>query len=167
MGQSAVKAKPDAPAKATRYDQDLYTWVQEQVALLRAGRLDEIDAENIAEELGDVGRSEFSKLQSALEIILAHMLKWDHQPEKRTRSWDNFIAAQRSEYADVLGDNPGLKSRRSEALERAYKKARLAASSETALPSSAFAVECPYSWDDILGRSFAYEPSPPAGRKRR
>jgi hypothetical protein len=37
------------------YERDLYAWVQEQVALLRAGRLGEIDAENIAEEISDVG----------------------------------------------------------------------------------------------------------------
>ena len=46
----ATKAK-DRPGPApprTRYEDDLYTWVQEQVALLRAGRLAEVDAESSA-----------------------------------------------------------------------------------------------------------------------
>jgi hypothetical protein len=167
MSQPAVKSRSGPPARAsTRHDEDLFTWVQEQVALLRAGRLDEIDAENIVDELSDVGKSEFSKLQSALEIILAHMLEWDHQPERRSRSWDNSIAAQRSEYSDVLADNPGLKSRRAEALERAYRKARLAASSETNLPRETFPAECPYGWDEILDRPFIYEtPVSPGGKR--
>ncbi|MDQ3559327.1 MAG: DUF29 domain-containing protein, partial [Pseudomonadota bacterium] len=43
-----------APSLA-RYESDLYAWSREQAALLRAGRLGEIDAENIAEEVLDVG----------------------------------------------------------------------------------------------------------------
>ena len=141
--------------------------MQEQVALLRAGKLDEVDAENVAEELSDVGKSEYRELRSAVALILAHMLKWDHQPEKRTRSWANSIAAQRRDYADVLADNPGLMSKRAEALRRAYPKARLAASSETDLPLVGFPAECPYSWDDILDRPFVYEQGPPVARRRR
>ena len=65
----------DAPATAhapvrTRYADDLYTWVQEQVALLRAGRVDALDLDNIAEELSDVGLSEYYRLQGAVEIII-------------------------------------------------------------------------------------------------
>ena len=166
MSRSAVKETRPAPAR-TRYDEDLYTWVQEQVTLLRAGRLTEIDAQNIAEELGDVGKSEFGKMQSALEVLLTHMLKWDHQPEKRTRSWENTIAIQRRHYSHVLADNPGLKPRRDEALDRAYELARLGASSETGMLTARFPAECPYDWVDILERSFDYDPPPGRTRARR
>lgn len=158
MSQPAVK--PSAPASEpvrTRYEDDLYGWVQEQVALLRLGRLDEVDAEHIAEELADVGKSEFAKMQSALEVLLTHMLKWDYQPEKITRSWDNTIAIQRQHHADVLADNPGLKSRRDEALVRAFRLARAHASTETGLPKTRFPAECHYSWDDVLRRPFDYD----------
>jgi hypothetical protein len=159
MGRSALEDRHGTLAGAlTRHEDDLYTWVQEQVGLLRAGRLDAIDVENIAEELGDVGRSEFAKLQSALEVLLTHMLKWDHQPERISRSWDNSIDEQRRRLATVLADNPGLKSRRAEALDRAYPLARNAASSETGLRRTDFAVACPYSWTEILERPFAFDP---------
>ena len=69
--------------------------MQEQVALLRAGRLDALDLDNIAEELNDVGLSEYHRLQSAIEVVLLHMLKWDVQPERRSRSWSLSIAEQR------------------------------------------------------------------------
>lgn len=155
---SARAASQAHPNPGTLYEDDLYTWVQEQVALLRAGRLDEVDAENVAEELSDVGKSEFSKMQSALEIVLVHMLKWDHQPERISRSWANSIAAQRRHYGDVLVDNPGLKPRRYQAIERAYAQARLQASSETGLPKEAFPADCPYTLSDVLERSFEYKP---------
>ena len=65
MADPVVKER--APAKKrTRYEDDLYSWVLEQVALLRAGRLGEIDAENIAEELSDVGSEQYDKLESSV-----------------------------------------------------------------------------------------------------
>ena len=158
MSQQIARPKGSrSEAPRTRYEDDLYTWVGEQVALLRAGRLDEIDAENIAEELGDVGKSEYRELRRALTLILAHMLKWDHQPERRSRSWDNTISAQRLHYANALKDSPGLKSRRAEALRDAYEIARRAASSETNMPLRTFPEACPYDWADILERPFDFD----------
>jgi hypothetical protein len=52
----------------------------EQAALLRAGRITEADALNIAEEeLDDVGNEQYDKLESALRVISVHLLKWDQQ----------------------------------------------------------------------------------------
>ena len=80
----------DRTVKAGRnYEADLYGWVEEQVALLRAGRLAEIDAENIAEELSDVGSEQYDKLESSVRVLVMHMLKWDQQPEKLSASWLN------------------------------------------------------------------------------
>ena len=159
-------AKERAPAKKrTRYEEDLYSWVQEQVALLRAGRVNEIDAANIAEELSDVGSSEYDKLESALRVLLMHMIKWDQQPEFRTRSWVFSILEQRQRYAKVLRKNPGLKPRRGEALIDAYKSARRWAAEETNLSLGEFPDECPYSWDDILQRPFELDSVQRAGEK--
>ena len=59
---------------------------------LRAGRLDEIDAQNIAEERRARANSQAA---SCLRVLLMHMLKWDQQPEHRTRSWIFSIREQR------------------------------------------------------------------------
>lgn len=40
------------------YEQDFYGWTQEQAALLRAGRLNDLDIENLIEEVETMGRSE-------------------------------------------------------------------------------------------------------------
>ncbi len=44
------------------YERDFYAWANEQAALLRAGKLDSADIENIAEEIESMGRSEKREL---------------------------------------------------------------------------------------------------------
>jgi hypothetical protein len=126
-----------------RYDRDLYTWALQQAALLRAGRLAEADILNIAEEIDDVGSEQYDKLESALRVILLHLLKWDQQAERRSRSWVASIRVQRNHVARVLRKNPGLKSRIDEAVTEAYKDVRIEAAAETMLGEEAFALECP------------------------
>jgi hypothetical protein len=142
------------PALATPYERDPHAWSLEQARLLREGRLDQVDAENVAEEILDVGRNEYDKLESALSVLLMHILKWDHQPDKRTRSWENTIAEQRIRAQRQLSENPSLKSRRNEAVREGYRSARLRASGETDMDLADFPVECPYDWETILNRPF-------------
>lgn len=89
-------------------------------------------------------------------MLLVHILKWDYQPQRRTRSWTISIKDQRIEFDQVLEDNPGLKSRLDEALARAYRRARLQAAKETGLDEETFPDICPYSWDDIVSREFSH-----------
>ena len=149
-----VDLVPAADPVGARYEHDFYSWTQEQARLLREGRLAAIDRAHLAEEIEDLGREQFSKLTSALRVLLLHMLKWDHQPERRGRSWALSIKAQRIDLDDVLDGNPGLKPRIPEAVARAYRKARLVAAQETGMPERTFPEQCPYSWDDIVGRDF-------------
>jgi hypothetical protein len=147
----------EAPSSAATYERDYYGWIQEQIALLRSGRLDRIDAENIAEELSDMGKAEFRSLESALRLVLVHMLKWDHQPGMRSRSWVVSIKTHRRRYERVLAENPSLKPRRSTAVALAYEQAVDDAAIETGLPTRTFPVECPYTLADILERPFVHD----------
>ncbi|MCJ2086772.1 DUF29 domain-containing protein [Methylobacterium sp. E-005] len=152
----------DAPAAPhargrTRYADDLYTWVQEQVALLRAGRVDALDLDNIAEELSDVGSEQYDKLESAIDVLLAHALEWDHQPERRSQSWSLTIAEQRVRIDRQLRKNPGLKARIAEAVSDGYRLGRIRAAREMKRPLKALPAECPYNWDKILNRPFAFD----------
>ena len=143
---------PPAGTDTARYDRDLYGWAVEQAALLRAGKITQADALNIAEELDDVGSEQYEKLESALRIILLHLLKWDQQPERRTRSWRLSVSVQRKHVSRLLRKNPGLQSRIGEALTEAYEIARIEAAAQTLLEDDAFPIECPYSWDSIMQR---------------
>ena len=69
-----------------------------------------------------MGRNEYDKLESALRVLLTHMLKWDHQPEKRSRFWENTILEQRDRAERQLRENPSLKSRLKEAMRNGYKR---------------------------------------------
>jgi hypothetical protein len=145
-------------AVATRHEADVYTWVQEQVALLRAGRIDALDLENIAEELSDVGLSEYYRLQSAVEIVLLHMLKWDHQHERRGRSWVLSITEHRERILIQQRKSPGLKSSLGEIQSDAYRLARLGAARQMRRHLKSLPDTCPYTWDDILSRPFDIDP---------
>jgi hypothetical protein len=147
-------APADAPAQA-EYERDFYSWLMEQAAHVRAGRWNALDRENLAEEIESLGREQFNKLESALRVLLLHMLKWDHQPQLRTRRWTLSIKAQRLELDGVIEDNPGLKPRIGEAIARGYRKARIEAARETGLDEDQFPARCPYDWDAIVSREFS------------
>jgi len=154
---AANLAPGDEPVRA-EYERDFYSWSMEQARLLREGRADALDRDNLAEEIESLGGEQFNKLVSALRIAMLHMLKWDHQPALRTRSWMLSIEEQRLEMADVLSDNPGLKSRIDEAVARAYRRARIEAAKETGLDEAQFPATCPYSFDEIVSRKFPRSP---------
>ena len=166
MSTTTKKSKvTPPPLAATRHEDDLYTWVQEQVALLRAGKLSDIDAANVAEELSDVGKSEYHRLQSAIAVLTQHLLKWEHQPSRRSRSWALTVRTQRRHVEHVLADNPGLKSRIDEAMSKGYQDGRDAAVGETDLDENIFPAACPYPFDAMMTRSIEFQP-PVKKRKR-
>src|ERR1041385_3996706 len=137
---------PAPDAAGPSYDRDFYSWSLEQPRLVREGRWSAVDRENVAEEIESLGREQFNKLESAIHVLLVHMLKWDHQPQSRSRSWALSIKEERIQLDDVLNDNPGLKPRIAEAIERAYRRARLEAARETDLDEKRFPAQCPSSW---------------------
>src|SRR5947199_9080102 len=93
---------PAADAAAASYDRDFYSWSLEQARLVREGRWDAVDRDNVAEEIESLGREQFDKLASALRVLMLHMLNLDHQPALRSRSWRLSIKAQRADLNDVL-----------------------------------------------------------------
>ena len=146
---------PAAEPVRAAYERDFYSWTIEQARLIRESRDSTLDRDNLAEEIESLGREQFNKLVSALRVAMMHMLKWDHQPSKRSRSWMLSIKQQRYDIDNVLDDNPGLKPRISEAIARAYRSARIDAAKETGLDEAEFPEACPYSFDDITKRSFS------------
>lgn len=153
-GNHVGLAPPDEPVRA-EYERDIYSWTKEQARLIRDGRWDLVDRDNVAEEIESLGRTEFNRLESALRVLLLHMLKWDHQATRRSRSWAISIRQQRLDLEDVLADNPGLRPRVGEAISRAYRKARLQATKETGIKETRFPIDCPYSWREIQTRDFS------------
>src|ERR1700720_4707974 len=120
------------------YEDDLHEWASRQAALIRANRTDELDFAHIAEELDDVGSELYRRLESSFTVLFAHMLKWDHQPERRSRSWEATIREQRKRIAKLLEKNPSLKSKLAEATTEGYEYGRDRASGESDMPVESF-----------------------------
>lgn len=134
----------------THYDQDAYAWALEQASLLRSGKLDQLDTEHLAEEIESMGKSERRALVSQLARLFIHLLKWDHQPERRSRSWALTIRDAQVKVTRLLGENPSLKGSLSELMTEAYDDARRAAAIETELDLDAFPEQCLYSFDEAM-----------------
>jgi hypothetical protein len=106
-----------------------------------------------------VGNEQYDKLESALPIVLLHLLKRDHQPERRSRGWWSSIKVQRNHVWRILAKNPGLKSQVDTAVTEAYEDARVEAAAQTRLDYHRFPEQCPYVWQQILERSIDWPPA--------
>ena len=142
------------PAKPSRRDRDFYAWSLAQAALLRERRTAEADLDLIAEEIESMGKAEKRELVSRLTVLLLHLLKWRFQPKGRSNSWRLSIANARDEIADLVADNPSLKSRLGESYAQAYELAVIAASRETGLPEANFPSEPPFDFDRAMDAEF-------------
>ena len=136
------------------YDQDFYGWTQEQAALLKAGRLNDLDIANLIEEVEAMGRSEKRELESRLTVLLVHLLKWKYQSNRRCRSWQLTIKTQRIDFLKVLRDNPGLNPALDQCMIDAYQLATIKASQETGLDEAIFPSACPWELSDVIKQDF-------------
>ncbi len=71
----------------TLYNQDYSLWLETTIEKLREHEFQSVDIENLIEELETLGRSQKKGLRSYLKLIVMHLLKWQHKPEKRSKSW--------------------------------------------------------------------------------
>jgi len=136
------------------YDTDFYGWTEQQAELLRAGKLVQSDIIHIAEEIEDMGKNLKRELESRLKILFIHLLKWQYQPCYRGNSWRYSIEEQRAELADHINDNPSLKPKLPEAMQRGYKYAVNGAAKETGRSKTTFPATCPWSFEQIMDHEF-------------
>ena len=139
----------------TRYETDVVAWANEQAALIRAGHFNQLDLVHIAEEIEDVGKSEQRELASRMAVLLAHLLKWQYQPEyPNKKSWGRTIKEQRSQIVDCLDDTPSLRVLIQDDTwsKRVWRDAVLIAVAETGL--DAFPSQCPWVMADVLSEGW-------------
>jgi hypothetical protein len=134
------------------YDRDYVAWLEEQVAHLRAGRLSALDVDNVAEELESLMKSERRQLENRLEVLILHLLKWDHQPAQRSNRWRSTVAEQRRRIRRLLLDSPSLKPEIEPACQTVYPDAVQGAAIETLVGADVFPSDLPYSVDQIFER---------------
>jgi len=145
----SVPSRISVPPEPDLYDVDVIAWAEQQAALLRAGRLEELDIAHIAEEIEDVGKSEQRELASRIAVLLMHLLKWQRQPERRGSSWRHTIAAQRHAISVRIKRTPSLQATLRDPAwwEEVWADAVAAATAEAGLGD--FPAVCPWALSAI------------------
>ena len=136
----------------TSYETDIVAWANEQAALIRAGRFDQLDLTHIAEEIEDVGKSEQRELASRMAVLLMHLLKWQFQPDKRTNSWTATIKTQRRLLVRRIQKTPSLAPMLvdPEWIDEMWVDATAAAEKETGIDIGTFPEICPWTMIEVL-----------------
>jgi hypothetical protein len=152
MTNSASPVSDSIPGSL--YERDHYTWAVSQARALQARRVEELDWENLAEEVGDLARRDADSLRSQLARLLAHLLKWQEQRRRRSNSWRGSIRGARREIRHLLQTSPGLRSRLPELFSEAYDAAVDVACEETNLDLSRFPASSPWSFEQAMDENF-------------
>ncbi len=150
MGTALLDERKVAPSF---YEADETGWLEETARLISEGRIGELDLSHLQEYLTDMAKRDRRQVFSRLRILLAHWLKWEFQPDQRTKSWQLTILGQRAEL-DQLLDSGTLLNHARELLEDAYENAVNQAAVETGLPLCAFPETNPRTLEEWLALSF-------------
>jgi len=134
------------------YESDLYEWTKEQADALRRRAANALDWDNLAEEIEALGGSNVDQIESRLENLILHLLKWKYQPELQCASWRGSIFEARHRIARLIKKNPSLSAYPGEYLPEAYPVARRRALAETGLLRLPEA--CPWTIGEILAEDY-------------
>jgi hypothetical protein len=136
------------------YEQDFCLWIDQAVKLLSENRLSELDRQNLIEEISDMGSSQKHGLESNLEVVLMHLLKYKYQPEKRSNSWRSTLFEHRRRLQKAFKTSPSLKRHFAAEFDDCYTAARELASIETGLDIKLFPLEPPFTSNQALDKSY-------------
>ncbi|MCA2643831.1 MULTISPECIES: DUF29 domain-containing protein [unclassified Microcystis] len=141
------------------YESDFYGWTELQAKALANRQVEALDWQNLREEIISLGKQEYRELVSRLTVLVGHLLKWEYQPDKRSRSWFLTIREQRRAIRRHLEGNPSLKSRIPTALSDAFEAGVDLALRETDLPIRTFPSHCSFTFEDIMADHFLCDTS--------
>ncbi len=136
------------------YEQDETAWLEVMAALAANGRYAEMDHLHLSEYLADMAKRDRREVFSRLVVLLSHLLKWEHQPERRSGSWRGTIREQRRELRQLV-ESGTLRNHAEAVLADAYAEARRQAADETELSLNVFPVEDARGLDELLAEPAA------------
>lgn len=137
------------------YDSDFCRWTSVMADRLRNRDAGSLDWENLAEEIEDVGKSLSRELRSRFKVLIAHLLKWQFQPELREGStWLGTIVEQRIDIIDLLEESPSLQAKVSDVWAKFYRDAVRIVAAEMRVDKRTLPVSCPYTQQQVLDDDF-------------
>ena len=137
----------------TSYDEDFYAWTQEQAAVLRGlpATSNRLDAEFIAEEIEDLGRSEVRSAQSLCEHIIEHFLKLEFSGLTESADhWRDEIVEWRLQLEKTLTRSIVAKLDLPDRYRAALRLVRRLGATNPGLMAR-IPPQCPYSLEQIIG----------------
>ena len=140
------------------YESDFYGWTELQANVLANRQVEALDWQNLREEVISLGKQEYRELVSRLTVLVGHLLTWEYQPDKRSRSWFLTIREQRRAIRRHLQGNPSL-SRIPTALSDAFEAGVDLALRDTDLPIRTFPSHCLFTFEDIITDHFLCDTS--------
>ena len=138
----------EAEPLASLYESDETAWLDAMSDLVAGGRFAELDRAHLAEYLADMAKRDRREVNSRMAQLLAHLLKWYFQPEKRTRSWERTIELQRQKLRRIL-ESGTLRNHVEDRLPEIYGDAVRLAAIETGSAPELFPAVCPFDWRQI------------------
>jgi hypothetical protein len=136
-------------ATAALYEVDETAWFEATAELIRQGRFQDVDRDTLAEYLADMAKRDRREMFSRLVTLLSHLLKWEHQPDRRSGSWRGTILEQQRELRQLL-ESGTLRNHATAVFTDAYVDARKQAAAEAGLARTVFPEECAWDLDSAL-----------------
>jgi hypothetical protein len=147
MEEFTMVALPSTQLPAL-YEDDETAWLETMAELFRERRFDELDYASLFEYLSDMARRDRREVESRLKLLIAHLLKWTCQPEKRSGSWRATIEDQREELVALL-ESGTLRRHAATMLAKVYSRDMRRVMAETDLSATSFPKECPYTLEQL------------------
>lgn len=120
---------------------------------LQRGDVPEATA-GIQELIDALARAEKRALRSQLIRLMAHIIKWKTQPQKRSFSWRATILNARDEIADCQEDTPSLTRQVIEGMwHKCFQRATTEAEGEMRQPSEVSRL----TWKEVFEKDYEVE----------
>ena len=112
---------------------------QKHKKVIETGLITEEYVDDMLEMILEMSISEQRALSSQIERIFMHMLKYEYQKERQSRSWINTIRNARSEISSYKESHKSVwNSFGDDHLDDIYKRALSSAAAETNIPKKYF-----------------------------
>jgi hypothetical protein len=140
---------------ADLYEEDIAAWAARQAELLRRRASNELDWDNIAEEIADLGNEQQNAVESLLTNTIQHLLQIATWPQAQVvPHWRHEVAGWRVQIRRRLKRSPGLRGKLdladlySDACEVMYREV-------DGIPlASGPPSTCPWTLEQVLDRTF-------------
>ena len=136
--------------KLPLYVRDENAWMDSQLAILREGRIENLDTEHLVQFLmANIARNH-RDLRRRLTILLRYLLDVRFRSDRLLRTWVSSILEQQRQTRETLRALPSLRAVASEMLEEAYADAVKEAAKDTGEPPHQLPRECPWTLEEAL-----------------